>query len=325
MTLGPRVGVLAASLQQWEDLTRLVKGAGCELAAAYLLSQPAPEVLPEADCWLVNLDLQEPSVQAVIDQLDERDVPVIFDEEAPEELDDLSMEAWRLSRERRLAAKLKQLVRELPAVIGQTPRRRAEWVWVLGASTGGPEAVVQFLKALPAVLPGVAFLYVQHMDQRGMANLQRVMAKQSPWPVEHTDVARVVREQTVYLVAPVEQIELSDSGVISPNGTAWCSRFRPCIDQVVAKVARIYGARGGAIIFSGMGDDGAKSCSLLHKLGGRVWVQSAESCTVDSMPVSVQARGCADFAAEPSELARQLVRLHHRLALAKQQPHLRPG
>ena len=101
-------------------------------------------------------------------------------------------------------------------------------------------------------------------------------------------ILRVIREKTVYLISPLHQIELLEGGVLSPLPDPWGGRYRPSIDQVIAKVARVYRDRGGAIVFTGMGDDGANSCTMLHHRGGQVWIQSAASCAIDSMPVSVE-------------------------------------
>lgn len=306
------VGVLASSRQSLKELRRLVEGAGFNVEASVEFTGTLP-VLPVVDVWVANLDLHDAMAESLIDQLDQTGVPVIYDDDfqAPSGSDATENTGYLMQqRERQLGCKLRQLVRE-PAADAQGKKfHRAQYVWVLGASTGGPEAVAQFLKGIPADLTRVAFIYVQHTETHAMLNLRQVMARHSHWQVELVDVPRVIREKTVYLVSPAHQVELLEAGVLSPANEPWSGPFRPSIDQVVAKVARIYGARGGAIIFSGMGDDGAKSCSLLYHRGGRVWSQLRSTCAVDSMPVSVESRGCVAFSATPFELAQRLVSLH---------------
>lgn len=306
------VGVLASSRQSLNELRRLVEGAGFAVEASVEFKGSLP-VLPVVDVWVANLDLHDANAEALIDQLDQTGVPVIYDDDIQPSLDgDVTDSTDYLiqKRERQLGCKLRQLVRE-PAMDGQEKKyHRAQYVWVLGASTGGPEAVTQFLKGIPADLTRVAFIYVQHTENHAITNLRQVMARHSHWRVELADIPRVVREKTVYMVSPAQQVELLEAGVLSPINEPWSGPFRPSIDQVIAKVARVYGARGGAIIFSGMGDDGAKSCSLLYHRGGRVWSQLRSTCTVDSMPASVEGRGCVAFSAAPGELAQRLVSLH---------------
>lgn len=301
---------MAESVAQLSELNRLVRGAGFAVVASVELKSTNLNHLPAADLWVVNLDMHSPSAQAVVDQLDTLAIPVIYDDDLQASAESPGQPVMpaelRARRERRLGVKIRQLVRE-PAEVN-TPR--AHKVWVLAASTGGPDAVVEFLNGIPEDIGDIAFLYAQHTEQHALANLRAVVAKRSKWGVLLVDSTRVIREKCVYVLAPNEQVELLEGGLLSPCGEAWSGRFHPCINQVIARVARIYGARGGAIVFSGMGDDGAHSSTLLHHRGGQVWVQSPATCAADSMPVSVLATGCVQFQGSPTELAQQFVRLH---------------
>jgi chemosensory pili system protein ChpB (putative protein-glutamate methylesterase) len=308
------IGVIAASVKQLSELNRLVKGTGHAVAASVDLRSGQTDPLPEVDVWVVNLDLHDPEVQPVIDTLEALGLPVIYEDDlqlvpppnpAAKEKPPLPAEI-RQQQERRLALKLRQLVRHSEPVT----RRRAQKVWVLAASTGGPDAVGQFLDGLPEDLEGIALLYVQHIEHQAMESLRKAVRRHCDWDVEITDEARVIREKTVYLISPQHQVELLEGGVLSPLPEPWGGRYKPSIDHVIAKVARVYRHRGGVIVFTGMGDDGANSCTLLHHRGGQVWVQESTSCTIDSMPVSVEKKGCVHFTGTPADLARRFVSLH---------------
>lgn len=317
MKRGLAIGVIAASVKQMCELGRLVKGAGYPVAVSVEIKPGLSPPLPSVDVWVANLDLHDPAVRSVMDGLDLEGPPVIYEDDLPLVSESIAGNAAgekplmpaeiRQQKERRLASKLRQVVRDSSV----DTRRRAQKVWVLAASTGGPDAVAQFLTGIPDDLESVAFLYVQHIEHQALESLRKIVNRHCGWHVEHTDEARVIREKTVYLVSPRYQIELLEGGVLSPlPEQAWGGRYRPSIDQVIAKVARVYRDRGGAIVFTGMGDDGASSCTMLHHRGGMVWVQAAASCTIDSMPVSVEKKGCVQFSAAPAELARQFVNLH---------------
>jgi chemosensory pili system protein ChpB (putative protein-glutamate methylesterase) len=314
MNTGLAVGVIAASVKQMSELGRLVKGAGYAVAASVEIKPGLAGPLPQVDVWVANLDLHDPGVRAVMDGLDLNGPPVIYEDDlqlvpevaTPADEKPMLPAEIRQHKERRLALKLRQLVRDSE----RESRRRAQKVWVLAASTGGPDAVAQFLAGIPDDLDGVALLYVQHIEQQALESLQRVVTRHCGWRVENTDEARVIREKTVYLVSPQHAFDILDGGVLSPLAQPWGGRYRPSIDQVIAKVARVYRDRGGAIVFTGMGDDGADSCTMLHYRGGQVWIQAAASCTIDSMPVSVAKKGFVQFSAAPEELARQFVKLH---------------
>jgi len=315
MKSGLAIGVIAASLKQLSELGRLVKGAGYTVAASVEIKPAFAGPLPEVDVWVANLDLHDSGVRSVMDGLDLGGPPVIYEDDlqlVPEisaksaDEKPLLPAEIRQQKERRLALKLRQLVRDSAA----ETRRRAQKVWVLAASTGGPDAVAEFLAGLPDDLDGVALLYVQHIEYQALTSLQKVVTRHCGWSVEITDEARVIREKTVYLISPQHQVELLEGGVLSPLPEPWGGRYRPSIDQVIAKVARIYRDRCGVIVFTGMGDDGANSCTMMHHRGGQIWIQTAASCAIDSMPVSVEKKGCVHFSAAPAELAQQFVKLH---------------
>lgn len=316
---GLAIGVLAASTKQLGELNRLVKGAGFSVTASVELRQEPPKTLPPVDVWVVNLDMHEVRAQVVVDHIEALNLPVIYEEDLDIHHTDASPNStekpltptdMRIKKERRIASKLHHLVREPHVQSPALALRRADQVWVLAASTGGPEAVAEFLDGLPDDLEGVALLYAQHIEAQALTNLRMVVQKHCNWAVQFTDQAQVIREKTVYILSPLHQIELSDAGVLSPLQEPWGGRYRPSIDQVIAKVARVYRKKGGAIVFSGMGDDGANSCTLLHHRGGQVWIQATSTCTIDSMPASVEKNGSAGFSAKPSDLARQFVQYH---------------
>lgn len=320
------VGVLATSPKQVDELSRLASGAGFTIAASLDAAALGDSALPVVDAWLVSMDLHEEAAQRLLEQLEGCGAPVIYDDDASNVNsaghDSGEASLLRQQRSRRLAAKLQQVVRD---AVGQEatpgeliPLPRAQKLWVIAASTGGPDAIAKFLRGIPSDLHGVALLYVQHMEDYGHANLCRVTARNSCWSVQTIDKARVIRENTIYVVSPAQQFELSEAGVISPLAEPWGGRYRPCIDQAMAKVARVFRDRGGAIVFTGMGDDGAASSTLMHHRGGQIWVQQAASCTIDSMPVSVLKKGCVSYIGEPAALAQQFVYFHRhgRLSLA---------
>lgn len=311
-TPGLAVGLLADTKQQLSELNRLVLSAGHRVVSSREHQPGLIKQLPPADVWLVQLDVDCTAAQQLLSDLDDAGIPVIFaDEDAPVPSGgrdpNLLPEALRRERVRRLALKLGQLVS--PTDVGES-RRRAEFVWVLGASTGGPEAIVAFLDEIPEPPAGVALLYAQHIDPRGLAHLTSMVQQHSRWRLQNPNSSQAIQEKSIYILSPEFTLDILQPGVIAPSNAPWSGCYKPSINQVIAKVARVYGAKGGAIVFSGMGDDGAKSCQLLHHLGGQVWVQSLASCALDSMPKSVTALGCVQHNGTPQQLARQLMAFH---------------
>lgn len=311
------VGVLAGSNKQLGELNRLIRGAGYRIEASIELRDSELPVLPSVDVWVVNLDLNDERCLRAMDQLEALEVPVIFEEDVDgcavsagvnNSAPTASTTEMRISRERRVVCKLRQLVREPQGAVREL--RRAHHLWVLGASTGGPDAVSEFLRGIPDDIEGVALLYAQHIEVAALNNLRDVMQKHSRWAVTLIEQPQVIRERTVYVLSPAYQVEVSDSGVLAPSQESWSGFYKPSINQVIARVARVYRSRCGVIVFSGMGDDGAQSCAMMHHRGGQVWVQSIDSCTIDSMPASVLNKGLAQLQAPPAELAERFVELY---------------
>jgi chemosensory pili system protein ChpB (putative protein-glutamate methylesterase) len=306
------VGLLANTKQQLSELHRMVNTSGHRVVAS-LEHQPGQLAqLPPAQVWLVQLDLDCEQAQTLLDQLDDAGIPVIVaDEDAPPAnpgTDPNQLpEARRQARIRRLQIKLQQLVQPAQTASRQ---KRAEYVWVIAASTGGPDAIAQFLAAIPEPLPGVALVYAQHIEAGALPHLISMAKQHSRWQVLDTRNNQPIQEKCLYIASPEHGLDILAPGVLAPTKQPWRGRYTPSINQIIAKVARVYGAHGGAIVFTGMGDDGTQGCQLLHHLGGQVWAQSAASSAIDSMPQSVARLGYVQRQGTPKELASHLLAYH---------------
>jgi chemosensory pili system protein ChpB (putative protein-glutamate methylesterase) len=190
-----------------------------------------------------------------------------------------------------------------PAASGELARN----VWVLGASLGGPQALMRFLAALSPDVP-VAFIVAQHLGGNLIALLARQLERVSPFEVHTPSVGHVLRHGQM-LVAPVdERVLINPIGAVELLPVSTPGRYSPSIDRVLSDVAARYRAGAGAIIFSGLGDDGACGCQDISELGGEVWVQRSETCIVSSMPDHVTRTGVVSFADSPEGLAERLAR-----------------
>jgi chemosensory pili system protein ChpB (putative protein-glutamate methylesterase) len=184
--------------------------------------------------------------------------------------------------------------------------RAADAIWVLGASVGGPQAVKAFLSALPAEL-AVAFILVQHIGSPFVSFLARQLDKASSMNViPAREGLRLSPRQVV--VAPVEEaLTVGLDGHLKLQAIAEQGSYRPSINAIMVHVAERFGDRAGAIVFSGMGDDGTRGCKAIAARGGVVWAQDAESCFISSMPDHARATGLVSFSASPEILAQELV------------------
>lgn len=300
-----RLGIVVDSDAKRVALRSAAQQAGQLVTDAHCVS--APESLDtgqlslEVDAWLVDMDCSdsEGAGNRCLQALSALPVPVIVSDSSEVEPTPADQARWSEQLTRRL--------RRLAAEINLQAGPAAQNIWILAASTGGPEAVSEFLKHLPGRLP-VAFLYVQHIGE-GYSPALINMLTRSGCEAYLAEQCAVLKPGSTTLIDPGKRVEVQSNGTLMVYDEAWGGGYKPSIDQLVANVARTHGPRCGVIVFSGMGEDGAASTRLVHQQKGQVWVQRPESCVVDSMPRAAIATGCVNREGTPAELAEALTRL----------------
>lgn len=193
-----------------------------------------------------------------------------------------------------------------PAVRAASNFAYAQNVWVLGASLGGPAAVKIFLDSLEPGLP-IAFILAQHIDEGFQALLGQVLGRNNHFEViKEFESIQLKHEQV--LIAPADYAIGIDRGrhVITTHND-WTGPYSPSINEVMKVVAEQYGRRCGAIIFSGMGNDGAESAEYMASVGGTIWAQTEETCACSSQPDSVRQTGFVTYNGSPQQLAAKLM------------------
>jgi two-component system chemotaxis response regulator CheB len=160
-----------------------------------------------------------------------------------------------------------------------------EKVVVIGASTGGTEALKTVLETLPADTPGIVI--VQHMPElftRAFANRLDSLCSITVKEAETNDT--VIRGRA--LIAPGNHhLLLKRSGaryyVEIKNGPLVC-RHRPSVDVLFRSAARYAGQNAVGVILTGMGDDGARGMLEMKQAGAHTFAQDEASCVVFGMP-----------------------------------------
>lgn len=298
---GLRIGLLVDRTDKGYYLAEAVALAGHQVSHSVLLDEPAAEALNpnQADAWVVDLSLSQTQVapQALERLLDQR--PLILGDSGDYPPGSGPHQAWL----RRILVKLRQLTGDLN--LATAPR--AEQLWILAASTGGPAAVSEFLSQLPEGLD-LALLYIQHIDQSYTDTLIKMMSRGTFNTVLATE-GQVLTQGQLVVVSSRERVKVLGNGTLSFPGEPWAGAYAPSVDQLVAEAAHLYGERLGLIVFSGMGEDGAAASRLVRRYGGQVWVQTPASCVSSSMPEAVLASGTVTASGTPTELAQSLAKL----------------
>lgn len=180
-------------------------------------------------------------------------------------------------------------------------------IWVLGASIGGPQAVKDFIAQLPADIPA-AFVVAQHIGTGFVDLLAGQLDRVTALEVRPAQSGMVLQAGQI-VVAPVEERLVFSDGVITLQPIQRKSVYSPSIDDVMSEVAKAFGSRANAVVFSGMGSDGVEGARAIVDAGGVVWSQEASTCVISSMADSVRDAGVVSESGAPSELARRLLTL----------------
>jgi two-component system chemotaxis response regulator CheB len=160
-----------------------------------------------------------------------------------------------------------------------------EKIVMIGASTGGTEALKTLLESLPPDAPGIVI--VQHMPElftRAFANRLDSLCAITVKEAESND--SVIRGRA--LIAPGNHhLLLKRSGaryyVEIKDGPLVC-RHRPSVDVLFRSAARYAGRNAVGVILTGMGDDGAHGMLEMKQAGAVTIAQDEASCVVFGMP-----------------------------------------
>lgn len=166
---------------------------------------------------------------------------------------------------------------------------------VLGASTGGTEAIRSFLKQLPDRFPGIAI--VQHMPEgftKSFANNLNAICKMEVKEAENNDklyqgrvlIAPGSKHMLLKRVGKEYFVEVKDGPLVN--------RHRPSVDVLFRSAARYAGKNATGVLLTGMGNDGAKGLLELQETGSYTIAQDEESCVVFGMPREAIKLGAAE-------------------------------
>jgi len=188
--------------------------------------------------------------------------------------------------------------------------RTTDQIVVVGASTGGIEALTALLVDMPLDAPGI--VVVQHMPEhftRAFADRLDRICRISVKEAETND--SVLRGRA--LIAPGNRhLLLKRSGaryyVEVKDGPLVC-RHRPSVDVLFRSAARYAGPNAVGVIMTGMGDDGAKGMLEMKEAGAFTVAQDEESCIVFGMPKKAIDLGAVDRILPLSAIAGAVLRV----------------
>jgi two-component system chemotaxis response regulator CheB len=152
---------------------------------------------------------------------------------------------------------------------------------VIGASSGGIEALIEMVASFSVDLPAAIFV-VLHIPVQADDLLPSVLQRGSVLPI-HTaaDGERIVRSR-IYVAPPDRHLMIGKGHVELTRGPKE-NRHRPAIDALFRSAAKSYGPRVAGVILSGHLDDGTIGLNSIKVHGGVTIVQSPEEAVAPGM------------------------------------------
>jgi two-component system chemotaxis response regulator CheB len=200
----------------------------------------------------------------------------------------------------RIAGTVSDRPADMPAV-----RRGLRWVAV-GASTGGPGALCEMLRALGGA-PGIGMAVVQHIA----AGFENILAE---WLAVETglDVA-IARDGerltpgSIRIAAAGGHLLLAKDGALHVDDSSpGVNGHNPSVDVLFRSLSDHLPGTAAAVLLSGMGADGAEAMAELRRANVLTIAQDPASCAVSGMPRAAIERGAATFTLAPAQIGRLL-------------------
>jgi two-component system, chemotaxis family, protein-glutamate methylesterase/glutaminase len=183
---------------------------------------------------------------------------------------------------------------------------------VIGASTGGPQALKAVLARLPATCP-VPVALVLHMPL-GYTEMYAVKLDElSPLTVVESRGGEAVVPGMAFLAPAGRHLVFSRE----PSGEVLTrlalhpldTPHRPSVDVLFQSAAEVFGAGVLGVVMTGMGSDGRDGAAWIKAKGGRVITESQDSCVVYGMPRAVVEAGLSDRSVPLDAVARTIMGL----------------
>ena len=179
-----------------------------------------------------------------------------------------------------------------PAPMLRTPLLSTEKLIIVGASTGGTEAIKEFLMPLPPDAPAV--LIVQHMPAGFTRSFAQRLDSLCRLTVKEAEHGERVLPGYAYIAPGDQHLLLARSGanyVAHLSQDPPVNRHRPSVDVLFDSAAVHAGKNAIGVILTGMGRDGARGMMRMREAGAYNLAQDEQSCIVCGMPKEAIAAG----------------------------------
>lgn len=183
-----------------------------------------------------------------------------------------------------------------------------EKILVIGASTGGTEALKDVLSQLPAHCPGIVI--TQHMPEGFTKSFASRLNGLCNVHVKEAEQGDKVLPGHAYLAPGHSHLLLKRNGsgyICELSSAEPVNRHRPSVDVLFKSAAKNAGNNAIGIILTGMGKDGALGMKEMHDAGAHTFAQDEKSCVVFGMPKEAISQGGVDEIVSLKEIASRVM------------------
>jgi two-component system chemotaxis response regulator CheB len=185
---------------------------------------------------------------------------------------------------------------------------------VIGASAGGPGALVQILGKLPENFP-IPILVVQHLSADFVPGFADWLSRRCKMRVRIPIQGDLPTAGEIWIAPGGKHMSLSIDGRVMLHSDKGNHRHQPSIDILFEGVSKVFGKRAIGILLTGMGDDGAEGLEMLYRQGARTIAQDEATSVVFGMPAAAIERQAAEYVLPIHQIGTALLDLvgYHRL------------
>ncbi|MGC8845160.1 MAG: protein-glutamate methylesterase/protein-glutamine glutaminase [Candidatus Hydrogenedens sp.] len=183
-------------------------------------------------------------------------------------------------------------------------------VIVIGASTGGTEALAKVLRVLPPNSPGIAI--VQHMPEHFTRSFADRLNDLCDIEVKEASNGDSVIPGRALIAPGNYHMLLKRSGAnyyVEVKSGPLVSRHRPSVDVLFKSASQYGGKNVVGVIMTGMGKDGAEGMKLLHEQGAKTIAQDESTCIVFGMPKEAIALNAVDYVVPLDKIPQKILEL----------------
>lgn len=179
---------------------------------------------------------------------------------------------------------------------------------VVGASTGGPQALQEIFSRLPADFP-LPIVCIQHISQGFLGQLVDWLSAICKLKVQIAKEGERPKAGNIYFPPEDRHLIFDDGGKFSCSDEPPSNGHRPSVSVTMSSAARVFSDSTVGVVLSGMGNDGADGMREIVRAGGITIAQDEESSVVFGMPKQVIDLGAARYIIPLTEIADALLQL----------------